>query len=194
MMRPGGQGRSWLARALRYAWSSPNTALGAVFAILAVLTGGRLYLQAGVIEVSGGLLPFLLRAVVPIRGGARALTLGHVVLGRTEADLERTRAHERVHVRQYERWGPLFIPAYLSSSAWAAFRGRGAYRGNGFEREACELDPTSAGVIRPGAKAITSGSEADDRALDARGDAAAAGRRQSSQPPFDLLDPGRRLR
>lgn len=138
-MRPGDQQRSWLARSLRYAWASPNTALGAVFALLAVLTGGRLYLRAGALEASGGLLPFLLRAAVPIRGGARALTLGHVVLGRTEADLERTRAHERVHVRQCERWGPLFLPAYLSSSAWAAIRGRGAYRGNRFEREAYEL-------------------------------------------------------
>jgi hypothetical protein len=138
MMRPGDQQRSWFVRALRYAWASPTTALGVVFAMIGVLTGGRLYLREGAIEASGGLLSPLLRVAVPIPGGARALTLGHVVLGRTGADLEGTRAHERVHVRQCERWGPLFIPAYLSSSAWAAMRGRGAYRGNGFERQAYE--------------------------------------------------------
>lgn len=142
-MRGGGQRWSWLASALRYAWASPTTALGVVLAMSGVLTGGRLRLRAGVIEASGGLLPLLLRVVVLIPGGARALTLGHVVLGRTDADLERTRAHERVHVRQCERWGPLFVPAYLSSSAWAAIRGRGAYRGNGFEREAYELGSTT---------------------------------------------------
>jgi hypothetical protein len=65
-----------------------------------------------------------------------------VVLARTDPDLDATRAHERVHVRQCERWGPLFIPAYLSSSAWAAIRGEDAYRDNGFEREAYELCAT----------------------------------------------------
>lgn len=107
-------------------------------ALLAVLSGGRLHLRRGAIEASGGLLPRLLRVAVPIAGGARALTLGHVVLARTDSDLDATRAHERVHVRQCERWGPLFIPAYLSSSAWAGIRGRDAYRDNGFEREAYE--------------------------------------------------------
>ncbi len=50
--------------------------------------------------------------------------------------LDRTRAHERVHVRQYERWGPLFLPAYLAASLCAVARGRHAYFGNCFEREA----------------------------------------------------------
>jgi hypothetical protein len=43
-----------------------------------------------------------------------AITLGHVVLATTESALKKTRSHERVHVRQYERWGPFFIPAYLA--------------------------------------------------------------------------------
>jgi hypothetical protein len=91
-----------------------------------------------VIEAQGGWLRPLLRRAVPLPGGARAVTFGHVVLARTEADLVDTRVHERVHVRQYERWGPLFLFAYLGSSVWAAIRGRGAYRGNRFEREAFE--------------------------------------------------------
>ena len=50
--------------------------------------------------------------------GPHALTLGHVVLGVSQAALDDTRAHERVHVAQYERWGPLFLPAYLAASGW----------------------------------------------------------------------------
>jgi hypothetical protein len=41
-----------------------------------------------------------------------------------------------VHVRQYERWGPLFVPAYLLSSLVELLRGRRPYRDNWFEREA----------------------------------------------------------
>ena len=43
-----------------------------------------------------------------------AMTLGHTVVGRSDRALDVTREHERVHVRQYERWGPLMGPAYLS--------------------------------------------------------------------------------
>lgn len=123
---------------LRYAWASPNTLLGCVLVILALASGGRARVLDGVIEAHGGWLHPLLRRAVPLPGGARAVTFGHVVVARTEMDLEETRVHERVHVRQYERWGPLFLSVYLGSSVWSAIRGRGAYRGNRFEREAFE--------------------------------------------------------
>ena len=64
------------------------------------------------------------------------MTLGHVVIARDEHLLEETRAHERVHVRQCERWGPLFIPAYLAASLVLWLVGRRAYEDNPFEREA----------------------------------------------------------
>ena len=64
------------------------------------------------------------------------MTLGHVVLGRSAAALDVCREHEMVHVRQYERWGPVFIPAYLLCSLVLLMRGRDAYRENPFEREA----------------------------------------------------------
>jgi hypothetical protein len=64
------------------------------------------------------------------------MTLGHVVIGRDRDCLDHSRAHERIHVRQAERWGPLFIPAYLLASLFAKLRGRDAYRDNPFEREA----------------------------------------------------------
>ena len=66
------------------------------------------------------------------------MTLGHVVLGRDSRLLELTRPHERVHVRQVERWGPLFIPAYLFASVLVYFKGGRAYEDNPFEREAYE--------------------------------------------------------
>ena len=43
---------------------------------------------------------------------------------------------------QYERWGPIFIPAYLSCSAYLWMRNKDAYRDNPFEVEAYRLaDP-----------------------------------------------------
>jgi len=64
------------------------------------------------------------------------MTLGHVVLGASRAELDRLREHERVHVRQYERWGVFFLPAYILSSVWQVAHGRRGYRDNFFERQA----------------------------------------------------------
>ena len=62
----------------------------------------------------------------------RAITLGHVILCIDRAD-EALLQHELAHVRQYERWGPLFVPIYLLAGAWASLRGRRAYTDNHFE-------------------------------------------------------------
>jgi hypothetical protein len=62
----------------------------------------------------------------------RAITFGHVILCVDQAD-EQLLAHELVHVRQYERWGPFFIPAYVVASVGAKARGRRAYADNPFE-------------------------------------------------------------
>lgn len=90
----------------------------------------------GVLELHGGAVSFFLRRCTLLRGGASAMTLGHVVLGRDEQLLALTRDHERIHVRQCERWGPFFIPAYLLASLFALMRGRRPYEDNPFEREA----------------------------------------------------------
>ncbi|MBC7784308.1 MAG: hypothetical protein H7144_10760 [Burkholderiales bacterium] len=118
---------------LRYLWALPNTLLGLVPVLIVQLQGGHVRRVEGVIEVAGGVVTLLLTAL-PIK--PLAMTLGHVVWAIDEPALVRTREHERVHVRQYERWGPLFLPAYLLASLAMKLRGRDAYRDNPFEREA----------------------------------------------------------
>ncbi|MFT3787508.1 MAG: hypothetical protein QM770_15285 [Tepidisphaeraceae bacterium] len=125
-----------LLRTLAYAWASPTTLVGLGAAALTLLTGGRVRVHTGVLEVWGGFATWALTRLVPLPGGASAMTLGHVVLARDWPSHERTRTHERVHVRQCERWGPLFIPAYFFCSCCYKARGRDAYYDNPFEREA----------------------------------------------------------
>jgi hypothetical protein len=120
----------------RYLWASPNTLLGCVLAPLVYLCGGRIAVRAGVLEMHGGPLPWLLRTLTAVDGGADALTLGHVVIARDDRSLDLTRAHERRHVCQYETWGPAFIPAYAIASLWAVLSGCHAYYDNRFERQA----------------------------------------------------------
>lgn len=117
-----------LVRFSRYTWAAPATAVGLAAALFAVLLGARARVVDGVVEVAGGWLPPVLRF--------EAITFGHVVLGATHTALCDLRSHERVHVRQYERWGLLFFPAYLGSSLVQWLRGRDPYLDNRFEREA----------------------------------------------------------
>ena len=90
--------------------------------------------------MTGGLLAAVCRRL-PASLRFEAITLGHVVLGLDTACLDGARAHEQVHVRQYERWGPLFVPLYLASSGWQWLRGGCPYRDNHFERDAYALAP-----------------------------------------------------
>ena len=119
-------------------WASPWTLAGLLLGAVGVLTGGGWQRRDRILEFHGGWIQPLLRRA-PISGGAAAITLGHTVLARTPADLDRTRAHELVHVGQYERWGPLFVPAYLLSSAYLLIRGYDPYLDNPFEREAYDV-------------------------------------------------------
>ena len=125
-------------KTLVYAWAFPTTSVGLVATGLTLVSGGRARWVQGVLEVHGGFASWALRRLVPLPGGATAMTLGHVVIARDELAHDLTRAHERIHVRQCERWGPLFIPAYFWCSLVAKMRGRDAYRDNPFEREAFE--------------------------------------------------------
>jgi hypothetical protein len=127
-----------LPRTLSYLWALPTTSVGLFVTSLTLVTGGRARVHTGVLEVWGGFSTWFLRKIVPLPDGATAMTLGHVVIARDPASHTQTRAHERIHVRQCERWGPFFIPAYLLTSLYLKARGRDAYRDNPFEREAFE--------------------------------------------------------
>jgi hypothetical protein len=121
-------------RLLAYLWAAPCSVLGLVLALPMLITGARMRPQQGVIEVAwrhgptGARWPFV------------AITFGHVVLGRSHRELAQLRAHEHAHVRQYERWGALFLLLYPASSLWQWLRGRRPYLDKVFEVEAraCE--------------------------------------------------------
>ena len=115
---------------LAYCWAAPCTALGLILAAPAFLSGATARVADGVAEVAlsaHGQEAWLRR--LPFT----AITFGHAVIGVTHAELARLRLHEHEHVRQYERWGPLFLLAYPLESLWQLLRGRHLYLDNRFE-------------------------------------------------------------
>src|SRR4051794_35593971 len=102
-----------LLRPLLYVWAFPATVLGLVVVALSLVSGGRVAVVQGALEVHGGFAAWLLTNRWLGFGWAAAMTLGHVILGRNPECLEHSRRHEHVHIRQYERWGPLMLPIYL---------------------------------------------------------------------------------
>ncbi len=126
-----------LLHLLAILWASPYTLIGLLLGGIGLCKGGRVQVRRGVIEFYGGGVKWLLQQFF-FGEGAMAFTLGHTVLGQSRAALDITREHERVHVRQYERWGPLMGPAYLGCSLALWIMGRRPYRDNPFERQAFE--------------------------------------------------------
>ena len=123
-------------RFLRILWASPCSLVGLSIGALVLLFGGSVRRVGCALEFA----PYHGRC--PSNSRLRflpfsAITFGHVILGHSFQDLVTLRAHELVHVRQYERLGPLFFIAYPASSLLAAARGRCPYRNNHFEMEAC---------------------------------------------------------
>ena len=112
---------------VRYIWASPWSLIGAVLGF----TFRTRRIHRGILLCEG--------ATWPRRLGwrYRAITFGHVILCIDRIDVS-TFEHELVHVRQYELWGPLFVPIYLIASVWAGLRGGDVYRDNRFEIAARE--------------------------------------------------------
>lgn len=117
-------------RAVKYLWALPTTCAGLPFALLNPRT---CRVVNGVLEIHGGCAKWFLQHCTILDGGAAAMTLGHIVIAIDQNALDHTRTHERVHVRQCERWGPFFLPAYLLCSAYLLLRRRDAYLDNPFE-------------------------------------------------------------
>jgi hypothetical protein len=113
-------------RIFRIIWAGPNSLLG----LALVPFFRRRRLSRGVLLAEG--------AEWPPRLGWHytAITFGHVVLSVRDPIPDDVLEHELVHVRQYEMWGPLFLPAYFLMSLIAALRGRHPYRDNPFEAHA----------------------------------------------------------
>ncbi|MFO7543841.1 MAG: hypothetical protein R6W97_13680 [Thiobacillus sp.] len=125
-----------MLRLLLYLWPLPVTLMGMLVALIARSSGGVVCRVDGVLESAGGWPARVLRNGFPFSGSVSAMTLGHVVVGVSAAALHATRAHERVHVKQFERWGVLFLVLYPLAGLVAGLKGGHPYRDNVFEREA----------------------------------------------------------
>lgn len=139
MATEGSNRSSRLLRLAGYLWAAPCTLAGLVVALAAACLGAKLCLRDGTLQVVGGRLLSAISAL-PTRLRILAFTYGHVIFAVDHPTLETYRAHELVHVRQYERWGPLFPLLYLGSSLVQKLRGRDPYFANRFEREAHAAD------------------------------------------------------
>jgi hypothetical protein len=91
---------------LGFVWTSPNTLLGLLLGLLTFQVPRRAHGLLLFDREPRGLTWVMLRA------NRAAMTLGFVVLSAVPVE-GKLLAHERWHVRQYSRWGPLFIPVYL---------------------------------------------------------------------------------
>lgn len=120
-----------MPRFFKYTWAAPTTLVGLLAGAFTLCSGGQVQRREGALEFHGGFARWLAD-----RCRFSAMTLGHVIIGRDRLCLEFCREHEQAHVRQVERWGPAFIPAYLLASLLAWRRGEHYYRDNWFERDA----------------------------------------------------------
>jgi hypothetical protein len=113
-------------RFFRIIWAGPNSLIGLV--LLPFFRRRRI--AHGVVLGEG--------ASWPPRLGWHytAITFGHVVLSVRDPIPDDVLRHELEHVRQYEIWGPFFVPLYWLTSLAAIVRGRHFYRDNPFEAAA----------------------------------------------------------
>ena len=123
-----------LTTVLKYLWASPNTLL-----VLPFLPFSKWQVVDGVIELHGPAVRFVLNHF-PLCKGAAAMTVGHAVIGQNKKSLDWAHKHEMIHVRQYETFGPFFIPLYFMLSLHAWRTGECPYYGNLFEQEAYAKD------------------------------------------------------
>jgi len=128
------------SRMLRYVWASPYSLVGLLLSLPALMLGATARVNDGALEVAGGRFGLWLSSFPRVLRFS-AVTMGHVILGENHALLASVSAHERVHVRQYERWGILFVPVYCGVSLVQLVRGRSPHFANRFEREAYTTAP-----------------------------------------------------
>jgi hypothetical protein len=124
----------WL-KVVKLLWALPCSIVGLALATVPMVLGGSAKWHAGALEVtyrpSEASCGRLARRL-PFRG----IVFGHVIIAVTQQELAAIGPHERVHVEQYELWGPLFFLAYPAASLWQLVNGRSPYRCNYFEVQA----------------------------------------------------------
>lgn len=91
---------------LGFLWCLPYTLLGLVLALLS-LGRPRAVGNVLVVESARGWAHLFLT-----RRGFGAVTFGRLIISAVPMTAALL-VHEREHVRQYETWGPLFMPLYL---------------------------------------------------------------------------------
>ena len=124
-----------ITTAFKYVWASPASALGVCAACIASVAGAEVKRTSGVLEVS--LAPRSARLCKAVSClPFTAITFGHVVIACSAQQQAALRAHERVHVAQYELWGPFLLLAYPLESLYQLLRGRRPYQDNRFETAA----------------------------------------------------------
>lgn len=104
-----------LTRVVAYAWASPVTLVGLVVGAAAAV---RPRLREGILLFPGarGVTGWVIR-----RRNFAAGTFGHVVVC-TKDPSPALLAHELIHTRQAERFGPLMAPVYLGLLAVYGYR------------------------------------------------------------------------
>jgi hypothetical protein len=115
----------------------------AIFLLPLAVYRAKWRINSGVLEISSPAFAWFLggfwfRSLTGGDGFAAA-TIGHVIVARNAQCMLGCRDHEHVHVRQCERWGPLFPFAYVGAGLYATWAARSLtayYRDNPFEIEA----------------------------------------------------------
>jgi len=67
-----------LSRIVVYLWTSPTSLAGCLLLVPTLCTGGSCRVVDGVLEVAGGFAAFFLKYCTLLKGGASAMTLGHI--------------------------------------------------------------------------------------------------------------------
>ena len=130
--------RAWLARPFRFRdwWRSlPGDLLGLMVMFgcgIPAPTREHVAGDVAAVLVEDPRVERWFRAqLIPVR----AQTLGRYVFARESVPADML-VHECEHIRQWERFGPLYLPLYFGSSGIALLRGRRPYWDNHFEAAA----------------------------------------------------------
>ena len=133
----GGCPESWwqgILNFLAHAWTSVNTLMGYLYGMFSAAWTAATSKDRVTVSYSGQAMEFRGSALPLFPGDTEAMVLGATVhYNRNHEETCRLRAHEAEHVRQYRRWGVLYLVAYAGLTVIY-----GGYYDNPFERRARE--------------------------------------------------------